>query len=105
MAARIRDNGSAGANGGDGNGILAPLVNGGGTPTALLPYQGGQARNYGGYNAGYNGNYNGGGGYIGGSGYGQRYPRSGGGGYRERDHKREDKIDRMYNLPSEQVEE
>ncbi|GBG82056.1 hypothetical protein CBR_g34335 [Chara braunii] len=109
MSARIRDGGAPAPGRGDSNGLLPPRAQGASTSNAIVPYQQAQNRSYSGGSGNYNsGGYNGGH-YSRGGGYneGQRYSRQWSGGYNNRDREKDcvDKIDRMYNLRSDQVEE
>ncbi|GBG79344.1 hypothetical protein CBR_g29494 [Chara braunii] len=105
MAARIRDGGSyGGTNRNDSGGILQAPAQGASTSSAIVPYQGPQSRNDGG--SGYNnGSYNSGSNsYNRGYDNNQRYNRQWTGGYRDREQERDDKVNRMYDLLSEQME-
>ncbi|GBG84786.1 hypothetical protein CBR_g39163 [Chara braunii] len=101
MAARIRDGGLGTSNRNEPNGILQALAQGTSTSNAIVPYQAPQDRSFGGNNGSYNrgGNFN----YCGGYSDGQRYSRPWSGGYRDRE--RDNKLDGMYGLLSEQMEE
>ncbi|GBG79255.1 hypothetical protein CBR_g29306 [Chara braunii] len=100
MAARIRENGSAGYNSGGGQGLLQAPTQSSGTSNAIVPYQAPQDRGQ----AGNGGNYQRGGNtYYGRRNYAdeQRYW------YKDwdRERERDEKLDRMCGLLSEQVEE
>ncbi|GBG83437.1 hypothetical protein CBR_g37150 [Chara braunii] len=106
MAACIRDGGAAGPNRNDSNGILLAPQQGSSASTsnAIVPYQGPQSRSYNGNSegySGYGGSYNSGGSHN----NRQRYARQWNGGYMDRERGRDEKIDRLYGLLSDQVEE
>ncbi|GBG78368.1 hypothetical protein CBR_g26397 [Chara braunii] len=106
MAARIRENGSGGYNSRGGQGLLQTPTQSSGTSNAIVPYQApldrGQTGNGGNYQRGGNTYYRR-------RNYAdeQRYSKSWSGGYEDwdRERERDEKLDRMYGLLSEQVEE
>ncbi|GBG60021.1 hypothetical protein CBR_g352 [Chara braunii] len=89
MAARIQ--GSLGGGGRSDGGGLLPAPS---SSNAIVPYVAPQNKGY--ANSNYNGGQDNG---------GQRYSRPWNGGYRDRERDRDEKIDRLYALMSEQIEE
>ncbi|GBG90308.1 hypothetical protein CBR_g50557 [Chara braunii] len=89
MAARIQ--GSLGGGGRSDGGGLLPAPS---SSNAIVPYVAPQNKGYG--NSNYNGGQDNG---------GQRYSRPWNGGYRDRERDRDEKIDRLYAMMSEQIEE